>query len=271
MEMEQITRLTTLGHPGRMGAYRLLVRRYPDYVASGDLAKALGFKLNTMSVYLGALHRAGLIEQKRDGRSLLYRFDQVGADSLVGYLFDDCCRGRPSHCIPSQAVLHRIGKRPRVLFLCTGNSARSIFAEVILRDLAGDQFEVYSAGTKPAVALNPTALQMLRDKGHQVSGLQPKHVSVLKGERFDFIFTVCDLAANEECATWPGLPISAHWGLPDPVRTTGTDAEKNLSYQCVYGELHRRLSQFAALDLSALDRLSLQHVIDEIPLTGDPE
>ncbi|WP_343207603.1 ArsR family transcriptional regulator [Aliiroseovarius lamellibrachiae] len=269
--MEQITRLTTLGHPGRMAAYRLLVRRYPDYVASGDLAKALGFKLNTMSVYLGALHRAGLIEQKRDGRSLLYRFDQDGADSLVGYLFDDCCRGRPSRCIPSQGALDRLEPRPSVLFLCTGNSARSIFAEVILRELAGDRFEVYSAGTKPAVALNPTALQMLRDKGHNVAGLQPKHVSALNGTRFDFVFTVCDRAANEECATWPGVPISAHWGLPDPVRTTGTDAEKNLSYQRVYGELHRRLTQFAALDLSALDRLSLQHQLDEIPLIGDPE
>lgn len=271
MEMEQITRLTTLGHPGRMGAYRLLVRRYPDYVASGDLAKALGFKLNTMSVYLGALHRAGLIEQKRDGRSLLYRFDQEGADSLVGYLFDDCCRGRPSRCTPSQAKVGRPVARPRVLFLCTGNSARSIFAEVLLRDIAKGRFEVFSAGTHPAVALNPTALQMLRDKGHQVSGLQPKHVSSLEDISFDFVFTVCDQAANESCATWSGLPISAHWGLPDPVKATGTDAEKNLAYQRTYGELHRRLTQFSNLDINALDRMSLQSQLDDIALKGDPK
>jgi arsenate reductase len=128
---------------------------------------------------------------------------------------------------------------------------------------------VFSAGTHPAVALNPTALQMLRDKGHQVSDLQPKHVSALEDVSFDFVFTVCDQAANEGCATWPGVPISAHWGLPDPVKAVGTEAEKHLAYQNTYGELHRRLTQFSNLDINALDRMSLQNQLDDIPLKGD--
>lgn len=268
MDMQQIDRLTTLGHTGRMATYRLLVRRYPDFVASGDLAEVLNIRPNTMSVYLGALLRVGLIEQKRDGRSLLYRFHPEGADSLMGYLFDDCCRGRPSTCATRQPFVEGRPKQ-KVLFLCTGNSARSIMAEVILRDLAGERFEVFSAGTRPAAALNPVALQMLRDKGHALTGLQPKHMSALKDEAFDFVFTVCDRAANEDCPTWAGQPVSAHWGIADPVRAEGSEAEKLLAFQSAYGALHRRLTLFAALDMSALDRMSLQAKLDDISLTGD--
>ncbi|MDA5095284.1 helix-turn-helix domain-containing protein [Aliiroseovarius sp. KMU-50] len=268
MDQQQIDRLTTLGHAGRMALYRLLVRRYPDFVASGELADVLEVRPNTMSVYLGALSRAGLITQKRDGRSLLYRFDPDGADSLVSYLYDDCCRGRPAACATPRAFAEAHEKQ-KVLFLCTGNSARSIMAEVILRDLAGDQFEVFSAGTRPAVVLHPATLQLLEDKGHDVSGLQPKHMSDLEGEAFDFVFTVCDMAANEDCPVWPGQPVTAHWGVPDPAHATGSDAEKGLAFQTLYGEMHRRLTLFAALDTKLLDRFSLQNQIDEIPMTGE--
>ncbi len=268
MTTQQIDRLTTLGHAGRMAVYRLLVRRYPDFVAAGELATALGIRPNTMSVYLGALLRVGLIDQKRDGRHLLYRFQPEGADSLIGYLYEDCCRSRPGTCAPPQPMFAEQGKR-KVLFLCTGNSARSVMAEVILRDLAGDRFEVFSAGTRPAVALHPAALQMLRDKGHDVSGLRPKHMSALAEEAFDFVFTVCDRAANEDCPVWPGGPITAHWSTPDPVRAEGTEPEKYLAFQRAYGALYQRLSLFAALNMAALDRMSLQRKLDEISLTGD--
>ncbi len=270
MQGQQIERLAILGHAGRMAVYRLLVRRYPDFVASGDLAEILGQRANTMSVYLGALLQVGLIEQKRQGRRQLYRFNPDGADSLVAYLFNDCCRGRPTSCASPQAFQDP-QQRQKVLFLCTGNSARSIMAEVILRDLAGDRFDVFSAGTRPAVALNPITLQMLHEKGHEVTGLSPKNIADLDQKAFDFVFTVCDRAANEDCPSWPGQPVTAHWGVPDPVVSQSqlTTAETQLVFQRVYGELHRRLTYFVALDTQALDRMSLQNQLDDISLNGE--
>ena len=154
-----------------------------------------------------------------------------------------------------------------VLFICTGNSARSIFAETLLRDLAGDRFEACSAGTQPRSELNPQAVALLEAKGHDVSGLRAKHVSEFQGEGapvLDFVFTVCDRAANEDCPPWPGQPISAHWGQPDPVKATGTEAERKLAFQQAYGALRNRIALFTALPLDSLDRLSLQARVDEI-------
>jgi arsenate reductase len=157
--------------------------------------------------------------------------------------------------------------RYTVLFICTGNSARSIFAETLLRDMAGDRFEVYSAGTAPQSALNPFALEVLRQKGHDTARLRAKNVSEFQGPdapRFDFVFTVCNQAANEECPPWPGQPVSAHWGMPDPVKAEGTEAEKSLAFQTAYGTLRNRIAAFAALPLDALDRISLQRAVDDI-------
>ena len=158
----------------------------------------------------------------------------------------------------------------KVLFICTGNSARSIFAESILRKEAGDRFEVYSAGTKPYSELNPFALEVLEQKGHDVSVLRAKNVSELMGEdapKFDFVFTVCNQAANEECPAWEGQPVSAHWGMPDPVAAEGTDAQKNLAFQQAYGALNNRIKAFTALPFASLDRISLQKAVDDIGAT----
>ena len=165
--------------------------------------------------------------------------------------------------------------RYRVLFICTGNSARSIFAESILRNLAGDRFEVLSAGTQPKSELNPFALKVLTQKGHDISVLRAKTISeVSKPDMpgFDFVFTVCDQAANEECPAWQGQPISAHWGMPDPVKVGGTDAEKSLAFHRAYGALFNRISAFTALPFTALDRISLQQAVDDIgrPNGGTP-
>jgi arsenate reductase len=154
-----------------------------------------------------------------------------------------------------------------VLFICTGNSARSIFAEAILRDLAPDRFNVYSAGTKPRSELNPFALEVLEHNGHDVSALRAKNIGEFQTEdapAFDFVFTVCDQAANEECPAWQGQTISAHWGLPDPVKVEGTDAEKSLAFRQTYGALRNRMTGFTALPIASLDRLSLQKAVDDI-------
>ena len=163
-------------------------------------------------------------------------------------------------------------QKHNVLFICSGNSARSIFAEAIMRSEAGDRFNVYSAGTKPSSELNPFAIDMLKQKGVDTSDLRAKNVAEFQGydaPHLHFVFTVCDLAANEECAPWEGQPISAHWGLPDPVKADGTDAEKRLAFQQTYGAMHNRILAFANLPLGTLSRASLQQEVDEIGRTKE--
>ncbi len=273
-----LTQLTTLGHAERLEVFRLLVRRYPDAVPAGEIAAVLRIKAPTLSTYLAALMRADLITRTRAGTSLLYAVNMSEVQSALNYLVFDCCRGRMETCfdtLPAQLTGDTAMTKYNVLFICTGNSARSIFAESILRKEAGDRFTVYSAGTKPQSELNPFALQVLNQKGHDVSVLRAKNVSELQGEDapvFDFVFTVCDRAANEDCPAWPGQPVSAHWGLPDPVKALGTDAEKSLAFQQAYGALRNRVLAFSALPLASLDRISLQRAVDDIGRThsGEP-
>lgn len=154
-----------------------------------------------------------------------------------------------------------------MLFICTGNSARSIFAEALLRDLGGVRFNAYSAGTRPRSELNPLAVELLAAKGLPTQQLRAKTVvefRTAEAPRFDFVFTVCDRAANEDCKAWQGQPISAHWGLPDPAGATGTEAEKRLAFQQVYAMMRHRIMAFTALPMDALDRISLQHEVDRI-------
>lgn len=265
-------RLSTLGHPKRLAVFRLLMRRYPDRVPATELANALDLKPNTLSSYVSSLMQTGLIVQERVGTSLRYAVDMEATQTTIGFLLHDCCRGRPEICSPfSNNVSHRIpemtDQKFNVLFICTGNSARSIFAEAILRDLSPDQFNVYSAGTKPKSDLNPFALEVLEHNGHDVSALRAKNIGEFQTEdapALDFVFTVCDQAANEECPAWQGQTISAHWGLPDPVKVDGTDAEKSLAFRQTYGALRNRMTGFTALPIASLDRISLQKAVDDI-------
>jgi protein-tyrosine-phosphatase/DNA-binding transcriptional ArsR family regulator len=272
-----VDQLSTLGHPQRLAVFRLLVRRYPGAVPAGEIAEALGLKPSTFSTYLAALRGAGLIAQARRGTSLLYRADMDGAGALVSFLFADCCRGRPDLCQPLAAV--PLGAptmdtaKPAVLFICTGNSARSIFAEAILRAEAGDRFTAFSAGTQPRSALNPVAVDLLRAKGYDVSCLRAKHVSEFQGAdapRLDFVFTVCDRAANEDCPAWPGQPITGHWGTPDPVKAEGTEAERALAFQRAYAELRNRILPFVALRLRGMSRAAIQSEVDDIGRALEP-
>ena len=272
MEILIPNRLSILGHPQRLAVFRLLMRRYPDRVPATELAQALGLKPNTLSTYVNALMHAGLVTQERVGTSLRYAIHMEAARETIDYLIIDCCRGRPEICSPDlyPTPLGETAMSDRkfnVLFICTGNSARSIFAESILRDMAGDRFVAYSAGTKPRSELNPFALQVLEQKGHDVSVLRSKNISEFQGggaPKFDFVFTVCNQAANEECPSWQGQPVTAHWGLPDPVKVEGSDAEKNLAFHQAYGALRNRMTGFTNLPMASLDRMSLQEAIDEL-------
>ena len=165
-------------------------------------------------------------------------------------------------------------RKYNALFICEGNSARSIFAETILRDLAGDRFNAYSAGTKPFSELNPFALEVLESKGHDISALRSKHVDEFTRDdapALDFVFTVCDRAANEGCPVWEGQPVTAHWGTRDPVKAEGTDAQKSLAFQQAYGTLRNRIMIFTALPFETLGRVSLQAAVDDIGREAEQE
>ncbi|MEW2918736.1 helix-turn-helix domain-containing protein [Ruegeria sp. ANG10] len=263
--------LAVLGHPQRISVFRILMRRFPDTVPAGELATELDIKPSTLSNYLNALQRSGLVTQKRTGTSLLYSVEMKNVQNMLGFLLNDCCRGRPDICMPSEPAIGAMtGRKFNVLFICVGNSARSVIAETLLRDTAGDRFNVYSAGTKPFSELNPVAMQVLGDKGHDTSALRSKNVSEFSGPDapdLDFVFTVCNKAANEECPAWEGQPISGHWGMMDPVKATGTDAEKSLAFQNTYGALKRRIEAFTSLPVESLDRIALQSAVDDIGRT----
>ena len=269
-------RLSTLGHPQRLAVFRLLMRRYPDRVAAGELAAALGLKPSTLSAYLAALMQAGLVAQERAGTSLRYTIAMEAVRDTFEHLLRDCCRGRPEVCAP---VPFPAGTGPgsgsaprlRVLFVCTGNSARSIMAEAILRTQAGDRFEVHSAGTRPRAVPNPQALAVLRDAGHDVAPLRCKPLTGFRGTgapHLDIVVTVCNQAANEECPPWPGAPVSAHWGLPAPTQGAGGDAQTALAVRRTHDALHDRIRALAALPLAAMDRLAVQRALDDIGRHG---
>lgn len=281
MEHDQpIDALTALGHPGRLAVFRLLARRAPHGVRPAELIGALGLKPSTLSVYLAALDRAGLIAARRDGKSIYYSITLGEVAALVDFLVNDCCHGRPELCAPLAARSLRglpganqgASDRPLdVLFLCVGNSARSIFAEAILREIGGGRFRAFSAGTAPRSEPSPLALVVLSRQGHDLLGLRSKSVAEFRepaAPSFDFVFTLCDAAANEECPAWPGQPLAAHWGLPDPVEATGDAAERTRVFEETYRVLRQRLSSFVDLPFAALDRLSLQRRLDALGQEG---
>jgi arsenate reductase (thioredoxin) len=154
-----------------------------------------------------------------------------------------------------------------VLFLCTGNSARSIMAEAILNRLGMGQFRAFSAGSHPKGQVHPEAIRLLQSLHYEPSGLRSKSWSEFAepgAPLLDFVFTVCDNAAGETCPVWPGQPMTAHWGIPDPAEATGTPAEKALAFKDAYRMLDRRIGIFVSLPLRSLDQLSLQRKLREI-------
>jgi arsenate reductase len=154
-----------------------------------------------------------------------------------------------------------------VLFLCTGNSARSILAETILNSVGKGRFRAFSAGSQPSGRVNPLTIELLRKNRLPIDGLRSKSWEEFAqpgAPVLDFVFTVCDNAAGEVCPVWPGQPMTAHWGVEDPAAVTGSDEEKQKAFFRAYSQLQTRISYFVNLPLINLDRLSLQKKLDEI-------
>jgi len=154
-----------------------------------------------------------------------------------------------------------------VLFLCTGNSARSILGEAILNRIGDGKFVAYSAGSQPRGAVNPHALELLQKLGYPTDGLRSKSWNEFAkpdAPALDFVFTVCDYAASEVCPVWPGQPITAHWGVPDPASVEGTDANVAGAFRDAFMQLKLRIELFANLPVRSLDHMSLKQRLDDI-------
>jgi arsenate reductase (thioredoxin) len=158
-----------------------------------------------------------------------------------------------------------------VLFLCTGNSARSIMAEAILNKVDAGKFRAYSAGSHPKGRMHPETIQLLRSLGYDTSAFRSKSWSEFAhpdAPRLDFVFTVCDNAQGEACPLWPGQPMTAHWGVPDPAEAKGTAAEIALAFKDEYRMLNQRIGIFTSLPLRSLDQLTVQNKLREIGNVG---
>ena len=163
-------------------------------------------------------------------------------------------------------------KTYNVLFLCTGNSARSFLGEAIMNRLGQGRIKACSAGSHPKVAVHPYALALLKQFNYKTEGLRSKSWDEFAGRdatQFDFVFTVCDSAAAEACPLWPGQPMTAHWGIPDPAAVEGAEAEKRAAFADAYGRLYNRIAIFISLPLASIDRLSLKNRLEKIGQAKD--
>lgn len=154
-----------------------------------------------------------------------------------------------------------------VLFLCSGNSARSIFAEALIERLGEGRFRGFSAGSHPKGAVHPLALDLLESLGYKTEGFRSKgweEFARAEAPELDFVFTVCDNAAGEVCPVWPGSPVTAHWGVPDPAAAEGDAIARKRAFVSAYRMLEKRIGLFASLRIAELDRLTLKRKVDEI-------
>jgi arsenate reductase (thioredoxin) len=167
---------------------------------------------------------------------------------------------------------HATHRPYNVLFLCTGNSARSIMAEAILTRFGAGKFKAYSAGSHPKGDVHPHALRLLERFNYKIGDFRSKswdEFAAAGAPPLDFVFTVCDNAAGEVCPAWPGQPMSAHWGVPDPAAVKGSEAEVAAAFADAYGRLANRITIFVALPFEGLDRLTLQKRLDDIGRSQD--
>ncbi len=159
------------------------------------------------------------------------------------------------------------GEIYNVLFLCTGNSARSVIGEAILNKIGAGKFRAYSAGSQPKGQIHPETIKLLESLGYDTSGFRSKSWAEFarpSAPLFDFVFTVCDSAAAESCPVWPGQPMTAHWGIPDPAEATGTPAEIAMAFREAYRLLNQRIAIFIALPIRSLDELALRNKLKDI-------
>jgi len=259
-----------LAHTTRLEIFRLLVRYLPYGLAAGDIARLIAIPHNTLSSHLAMLEQVGLLRSRREGRSIIFAAVEARALDIAAFLTEDCSPldpdqqssiPRPSYAFPAKREVLTAKKRFNVLVLCTGNSARSIFAEAILNREGVGRFRPFSAGSHPEARPNPLAITLLSELGYDVSGCRSKswhEFAGPDGPTMDFILTVCDVAAGKTCPTWRGHPLVVHWGIPDPIEIAGSEVEKRAAFVDAYRRLTARITSFVNLDVENLDRTTLK-------------
>jgi protein-tyrosine-phosphatase/DNA-binding transcriptional ArsR family regulator len=262
-----------LAHPTRLEIFRLLVRYLPYGLAAGDIARLIAIPHNTLSSHLALLEQVGLLRSRREGRSIIFAAVEARAHEIAAFLTEDCSRLdaglpspilRPTFAFPAKREVMPADRTFNVLILCTGNSARSIFAEAILDRESAGRFRPFSAGSNPKRRPNPLAIALLSELGYDVSGCRSKSWREFAGSdspKMDFILTVCDVAAGEACPAWPGHPMVVHWGIPDPIAIVGPEAEKRAAFVEAYRRLTARITSFVNLDIEKLDRTTLRRKV----------
>ena len=272
---EMATVFAALAQETRLEAYRLLLRYQPFGLSAGDIARLLAVPHNTLSTHMGLLVEAGLGRSRRDGRSIIFAAVPERFAAAEAFL-NEARVPRPQSVRPANATNLFPIKRPEddmsgkvynVLVLCTGNSARSILAEAIINREGNGRFLAYSAGSQPKGTPNPVGIELLASLGYDVGGFRSKSWSEFAepgAPKMDFIVTVCDSAAGESCPYWPGHPLVAHWGIPDPADVQGSAAEKRAAFQEAYRRLMHRVTAFVNLPVETLALPDLKVRLAEI-------
>ncbi len=271
-----ITVLGALAQDTRLGIFRHLAQNGPQ--PAGQIGEHFGLPLATLSFHLKTLQQAGLLDCRREGRQLIYQARCEMIIELMAHLTEHCCNlpaFDPTAVIPSETLTRKLTTMNQesvynVLFLCTGNSARSILAEAVMNRLGNGRFRAFSAGSFPTGKVNPLTLKLLELQGIPTEGLRSKNwneFAMPDSPPLDFVFTVCDNAAGEVCPVWPGQPMSAHWGVEDPAGVEGDDAIKMLAFRKALRELENRIKIFMSLPIQSLDKIKLQSRLDEIGQT----
>lgn len=280
-EADVLIALTALAQASRLQIFRQLVVMGPLGMTPGQLTDTLAMSPTALSFHLNALTQAELITQERQGRNLIYRADLQAMRALLTYLSLNCCNVPVCDTTKAAAVVQTQSDdfspsdlsfpvNPRslamsknvmnVLFICTHNSARSIIAEALLNQLGGGRFRGFSAGSTPSGQVNPKALELLERNRYRVSELRSKdwaEFAAPDAPHMDFVLTVCDKAAGEVCPVWPGQPLTAHWGVPDPAAVQGSAADIDHAFTDAFVVLQRRVSLLLNLPFEKLERLSL--------------
>jgi ArsR family transcriptional regulator, arsenate/arsenite/antimonite-responsive transcriptional repressor / arsenate reductase (thioredoxin) len=276
-EHQAIQAFAALSQETRLRVVRILVKSGRDGMAAGAIAEAMAVSPSNVSFHLKELEHAGLIAAKRDARSIVYTADFEIIGALVRFLMEDCCSGHPDICQPLLNTLvccppaskeaPMTDRIYNVLFLCTGNSARSILAESILNKEGKGRFNAFSAGSHPKGEVHPMALKVLKALDYPHEGFSSKSWEVFApadAPQMDFIFTVCDNAAGEVCPVWPGHPMNAHWGIEDPASVEGTEVEQERAFSQAARFMKSRISAFVSLPISSIDKMALQNSLTKI-------
>ena len=265
-EQEVLHAFAALSQETRLRIFRVLLRCGAQGLPAGEIGDLVDASSSNLSFHLSHLERAGLISGRREARSIIYSADVERAALLGDFLREDC--GSQPHIRQAAMALPEASGRARsVLFLCSGNSARSIMAEAILRRDGGGRFIVFSAGSRPRECVDPLALDVLSAHGYPTADLRPKDwitFSAPDAPVIDIALTICDTTAGEPCPHWPGDPVGAHWGIADPAAVATSPGERRAAFVRAFRLLQRRIAAFLALPLGQLDPIALAQELSVI-------